>query len=144
MTDYELSFTIPSPGKYASFAEFSQNGRFLAVGDRDSSLLSILDRCAGFHKSFSVVTPAKPTALVWETSKAFYVGLSNGQFAHYQVDIKNRKLVEGAMSKLFHGTLPITAMALDQESKTMVLSMGPGVFAFRRIRETSTFRLSMN
>jgi WD40 repeat protein len=144
MASYELHSTVPSPGSYTTFIEFSPNGRFLAVGDRDFSSLYLLDRRAGFHPTLSVITPAKPTALVWETSGAFYVGLADGRFTFYQIDLGGEKLVEGMTNHAFRGVFPITAMALDVDSKTLVLSVGPEVFVFRRIRATSTFRLSMN
>jgi hypothetical protein len=139
MVRYELNFTVSSPGKSTTFIEFSPNGRFLAVGDRDFPFLYILDRLAGFHPTISVATSAKPTALVWETSKAFYVGLSDGCFIYYRIDLGGNKLVKGAANNLFHGMFPIAAIALDAESKTLVLSVGPDVFAFRRIRTTSMF-----
>jgi WD40 repeat protein len=78
MVPYQLDFVVPSPGQSISVIEFSPDGRFLAVGDRDSSVLYILDRLAGFHPTISAVTLPKPTALVWETSTAFYVGSSDG------------------------------------------------------------------
>jgi hypothetical protein len=143
MVHYELTFTVPSPGSCTAFVEFSPSGRFLAVGDRDSSLLYILDRRAGFHPNLSVVAPTKPTALVWETPQTFYVGLGDGRFIHYRIDLKGMKVVVGVANHMFRGAFPITAMALDTKSKTLVLSVGPGVFAFRRVRTTSIFRLLM-
>ena len=144
MVYYRLNFTVPSPGNSSpTLVEFSPNGRFLVVGNLDSSSLHILDRLAGFHPTTSATMPAKPTALVWEDSKAFYVGLSDGRFIHYRIDLLGRKLVKGATNSLFHGVFPATAIALDAESKTLVLSVGPDVFAFRRIRATSTSHLLM-
>jgi WD40 repeat protein len=142
MVNYELTFTVPSPGGYTAFIEFSPDGQFLAVGDQDSSLY-ILDRCAGFHPTFSAITPSKPTALVWETSQAFYVGLDDGRFILYRIDPRGKKLVEGMTNYTFRGAFPITAMAVDRESKTLVLSVGPGVFAFQRIRTSGVFLLLM-
>lgn len=139
MDCYELNSTVPSPGKSTAFIEFSPNGRFLAAGDWELSSLHILDRLAGFHATVSAITPAKPTALVWETSKTFYVGLGDGRFVHYQIDLRGNKLVKGPVNCFFQGVFPATAIALDAESKTLVLSVGPDVFAFRRIRATSTF-----
>lgn len=133
MADYELKFTVSSPGNYPTFVEFSPSGRFLVVGYRDSSLY-ILDRRAGFHPTLSATTPAIPTALVWETHKAFYVGFDDGSFMHYQLDLKQKKLAVGVVNSLFRGSFPVTAIALDGESKTLVLSVGPGVYAFRRTR----------
>ncbi|KAF9642324.1 hypothetical protein BDM02DRAFT_3133162 [Thelephora ganbajun] len=144
MVCYELKFTVSSPGESTTFMEFSPNGRFLAVGDRDSSFLCILDRLTGFHPTIFVVVPAEPMALVWETSKTFYVGLSDGRFVYYQIDLGGNKLVKGAVNNLFHGVFPVTAIALDVESKTLVLSVGLEVFAFRRIRATSVFRFVAN
>ena len=143
MANYELNSTVPSPGDFVSFIEFSPNGRFLGVGDCDHSSVCVLDRRSGFHKTLSVVTPAEPTALVWETSEAFYVGLSNGTFIRYQIKIGGgvEMLERGLVNNLFHGTLPVTAMGLDEDSKTLVLSVGPGVFALRRVNATSTFHL---
>ena len=137
MVPYELTFAVPSPGGSTAFIEFSPSGRSLAVGDQEFSSLYILDRHAGFHPTLSVTTPSKPTALVWETPQAFYVGLDDGRFVYYRIDPKGKKLVEGVANNTFRGAFPITAMALDIESKTLVLSVGPEVFAFRRIRTTS-------
>ena len=138
MDCYELDYTIPSPGDFTAFVEFSPNGRFLAVGDRDASLY-ILDKLAGFHPTIIAVTPARPMALVWETSKTFYVGLSDGRFVHYRIDLGGNKLVKGAVNSDLRGEFPTTAIALDVESRTLVLSVGPDVFAFRRICATSEF-----
>ena len=144
MDRYELNFAVHSPGSSTIFVEFSPNGRFLAVGDWDSSSLYILDRLAGFHPSISATMPAKPTALVWETSKTLYVGLNDGRFIHYRIDLGSTKLVKGATNSFFHGGFPVTAVALDMESRTLVLSVGPDVFAFRRVRATSKFRSLMS
>jgi len=139
MIHYNLNFTISSPGGSTTFMEFSPNGRFIAVGDQEMSSLFILDRLTGFHPTISSITPTEPTALVWETSKAFYVGLRNGRFIHYEIDLRGNRLVEGPTNSFFHGAFPVTAMALDAEAKTLVLSVGPEVFAFRRIQATGMF-----
>ena len=144
MNHYELNSTVPSPGSSAAFIEFSPTGRFLAVGDQDHCSLYILDKLAGFHPIISATTPAKPTALVWETAVAFYVGLSDGRFIHYRIDLKGNKLVKGTANNFFHGAFPVTAIALSNESKTLVLSVGPDVFAFRRIRATGKLYLLTN
>ena len=143
MANYELNSTVPSPGDYISFIEFSPNGRFLGVGDCDHSSVCILDRRSGFHRTILAVTPAEPTALVWESSEAFYVGLRNGIFIRYRIKIGGgaETLERGLVNNLFHGTLPVTAMGLDEDSKTLVLSVGPGIFALRRVNATSTFLL---
>ena len=141
---YDLNFNVPSPGNSTVFVEFSKNGRFLAVGDRDLRSLYILDRLAGFHLTISAVVPTEPTTLVWETSTTFYVGLSDGRFVHYRIDLGGNKLIKGTVNSFFYGRFPTTAMALDAESKTLVLSVGPDVFAFRRTRTTSKFHSSMN
>jgi len=144
MDCYKLTFTVPSPATSATFMEFSPNGRFLAVGDQDLCSLYILDRLAGLHPTISAVTPTEPTALVWENSKELYVGLGDGRFIHYQIDLRGNRLVRGATNNTFHGGLPATAIALDAESRTLILSVGPEVFAFRRIRATSLFYLLTN
>ena len=142
MVHYVLNSAIPSPGSSSAvFVEFSPNGRFLAVGDHVFSSLYVLDRLAGFHPTISATTPAEPTALVWENSKEFYVGLSDGRFIHYRVDLRYNKLVEGFANNAFYGGLPVTAIALDGESRTLVLSEGLDVFAFRRVCATSAFYL---
>ena len=124
--------------------EFSPNGRFLAVGYQDLCSFYILDRLAGLHPIISAVTPTEPTALVWENSKELYVGFNDGRFIHYRIDLRGNKLVEGAMNNTFHGGLPATAIALDVESRTLILSVGPEVFAFRRIWATGVFYLPTN
>jgi hypothetical protein len=144
MDRYELTFTIFSPGKSTAFMEFSPTGRFLAVGDQDSSHFYILDRLAGFHSKISATTPAKPTALVWETSTTFYVGLIDGRFIYYRMDLGGSKLVNVTVNNFFHGSFPMTAIALDAESKTLALSVGPDVFVLRRIRAASAFYSLMN
>ena len=137
MACYEQTFTVDSPAEFTSFMEFSPSGQFLAVGDRDSASLYILDELAGFHPIISDATPETPTALVWETSSTLYVGLTNGRFVHYQIDLGGNKLVKGTVNDRFRGPFPVTAIALDAESKTLVISVGPEVFALRRIRATS-------
>jgi WD40 repeat protein len=140
MNRYELTFTIPSPGTSTAFMEFSPDGRFLAIGGQGSPSLYVFDKLAGFHPKISATTRAVPTALVWETDKTFYVGLSDGDFIHYRVNLKENKLVEGVVNgSLRDEGFAVTAMALDVESKTLVLSVGPGVFAFRRTRKTGKF-----
>ena len=139
MNCYELHSTIPSPGASTAFLEFSPNGRFLAVGDRALPLLYILDSLSGFHPIISGVMPAKPTVLVWENSKEFYVGLDDGRFVHYQISQGGKELVKGVVNNNFYGRFPATAIALDVESKTLVLSVGPGIFVFRRTCAKSTF-----
>ena len=134
-----MDFGVHSPGSSTVFVEFSPNGRFLAVGDWDSSSLYILDRLTRFHPSISANMPAKPTALVWETSKTLYIGLNDGRFIHYRINLGNTELVKGTTNSFFHGGFPITAVALDMESRTLVLSVGPDVFAFRRVHATSKF-----
>jgi hypothetical protein len=139
MVNFELDFTISSPGESIAFMEFSPDCRFLAVGNRSPSFIFILDKLARFHPTISAATPAEPTALVWESSKLFYVGMNDGRFIHYQINLGEKQLVRGVVNNHFHGKFPITAMALDVESKMLVLSVGPDVFAFRRIRGTSMF-----
>jgi hypothetical protein len=142
MNDYELDFTIPSPGISTTFVEFSPDGRFLAVGDQRLSSLYILDKFAAFHPTIAVTTLAAPTAIVWETTETFYVGLRDGHFFHYRVYPKEKQLVQGVPNGFLRDEgFPITAMALDAESRTLVVSVGPGVFAFRRVRATSKFYL---
>lgn len=140
---YRLNSTIPSPGQSTTLIEFSPSGRFLAIGDQSFSSLFILDKFAGYHPTISAAMLAEPTALVWETSKTFYVGLSDGCFVHYRLDLGNRKLVKGPVNRFFHGVFPVTAIALDSECRTLVLSVGPEVFAFRRTHATGGFCLSM-
>ena len=137
MVHYQLDFTVPSPGESVSFVEFSPNGRFIAIGDRVSPALCMLDKLTGFHPTAFAATLAKPTALVWETSQTFYVGLSDGRFAHYRMDLHGRRMVRGTVNSCFYGQFPITAISLNAESNTLVLSVGPEVFMFRRIRATS-------
>lgn len=142
MAYYKLEYTVPLPGSYASFIEFSPNGRFLAVGDQHSPSLYLLDRRSGFHPTLSAITPEKPTALIWETSEAFYVGLADGRFTYYRIDLRGEKLAEGATTHSFRGVFPafpVTAMALNADSQTLVASVGPEVFAFRRIYGTRKF-----
>ena len=142
MSQYKLDFTVSSPANSATFMDFSPNGRFLAVGDREPGSLHVLDRLVGFHPAVSSLTTSKPTALVWETSKTFYVGLEDGRFDHYRVDLDENRLVAGATNNSFHGVFPITAMALDAESEILVSSVGPELFVFRRVRATSMSQLA--
>ena len=138
MSQYKLDFTVSSPVHSVAFLDFSSNGRFLAVGGWGPASLHVLDRLTGFHPIVSSITPAKPTALVWETSKTFYVGFEDGRFVYYRIDLAENRLVAGVMNDFFHGAFPITAMALDAESETLVLSVGPEIFLFRRVHITGT------
>lgn len=139
MVCYKLNSSVSSPGKSTKFIEFSPNSRFLAVGAEGLSSLYILDKLTGFRSTISTATPTAPMALVWETSKTLLVGLSDGCFVHYRIDPGSHKLVKDTVNSYFYGRFPITAMALDAESKTLALSVGPEVFAFRRVRATSMF-----
>lgn len=138
MSQYELDFTISSPADSVAFLDFSSNGRFLAVGGRGPASLHVLDRLTGFHPIVSSITPAEPTAIVWETSKTFYVGFEDGRFADYRIDLAENRLVAGITNNFFHGAFPITAMALDAEFETLVLSVGPEICMFRRVHVTGT------
>lgn len=131
MTFYHLTSSIRSPGRSTTFLEFSPDSRFLAIGDRDLSSLFILDGRTGYY--LSAATLAKPTALVWDTTETFYVGLSNGCFVHYQIDLETHKFVKGAMNKTLCGVFPVTAIALNEVSTVLALSVGPDVFIFHRI-----------
>jgi len=141
MDCYELTFTVDSPAEFTSFMEFSPSGQLLAVGDRDSSSLHILNETTGFNPSISAATPAIPTALVWETPNTLYVRLNDGRFIHYRIDLGGNGLVGGAMNHRLRGPFPVTAIALDAGSQTLVLSVGPEVFVLRRIRATGAFDL---
>lgn len=147
MASYKLNEVLPSPGIHPTFIEFSPNGQFLAIGNRDLTSFYILDRLVGFYPTLSVITPEKPTALIWESSAEFYVGMADGHFTHYRIGPGGKKLMEGVTTYTFCGVfpvLPVTAMALDADSKTLVASVGPEVFASQRIGATSMFHLLLN
>lgn len=110
-------------------------GRFLAVGDQDRYSLYILDKLAGSHPTISAATTTRPTALVWENQTALYIGLSDGCFIHYRIDLRGNQMVKGTVNNSFYGVFSATTIALDVESKTLAMSVGPEVFAFRRIRK---------
>jgi hypothetical protein len=116
MSQYELDFTISSPTGSAVLLDFSSNSRFLAVGGWEPTL-HILDQLAGFDPVVSSTTPAKPTALVWESSKTFYLGLEDGRFIYYRIDLGEKRLVAGITNNFFHGAFPITAMAWMQDPR---------------------------
>ena len=139
MTSYQLSSAVRSPGRSITFLEFSPNGRFLAVGDRGLSSLSILDKCTGYHPNLSTTMPAEPRALVWDASEAFYVGLGDGCFIHCQIDHERNDIVKGAVNSALYGVFPVTAIALHQGSNILAVSVGPEVFLFQRARTTSGF-----
>jgi len=139
MFSYDLHSTIRTPGMSATFIEFSQNGRFLAVGDQGLASLWIFDKTTGFSPNIVIATPATPTALVWETSETVFAGFDDGRLVHYRVDLVGKTLVEGAVNSHFHNGLPITAMALDAKLKTLVVCVGPEVFVVRRICIKSMF-----
>ena len=143
MVPYKVDWEIRSPRRYTTFIEFSPDARFLAIGYRGFPSLCLLDSTDEYNPRLSISTLENPTALVWETPCAFYVGLTDGRFTYYRVDPEGDKLITGPTNHFFHGVFPkfpITAMGLDVDSKTLVLSVGPEVFAFRRIRATSKFR----
>ena len=133
MVPYQLDWEIHSLWGQPMFIEFSPNAKFLAVGYRGFPSLRLLDRTNEYNPSISISMLEKPTALVWETSYAFYVRLTDGCFTHYQVDPGGGKLVTGPTNHFFHGvypTFPVTTMGLDVDSMTLVLSVGLEVFAF--------------
>lgn len=140
MTIYHLTSSIHSPGKATTFLEFSPDSQFLAVGDRDLSSLFILGGRTGYYPNLSATTLAEPTALVWDTTEAVYVGLSNGCFVHYQIDLENNKLAKGVLNNSLRGAFPVTAIALNEGSTVLAVSVGPEVFVFQRIRPSKFIR----
>lgn len=138
MTFYQLASTIRSPGSSIGFLEFSPNGRFLAVGHGYSSV-SLLDKTNGFGLKISNATPTYPTALAWETSKSFYVGLDDGRFIYYTIDLRGNQLVKGPVDGRFCGAFPVTAIGLNKDRKILAVSVGPEVFIFQRALTTSEF-----
>ena len=138
MNPYELYSTAPSPGRSTTILEFSPDGRYLAIGDSGHSLC-ILDGLVAFNRTISTVASAKPTALVWDTTEVLHVGFDNGCFISYRIDLKGRKLVKSAVNRRFHGPFPVTAIAIDAGSKTLVICVGPQLYAFRKNGLTSRF-----
>jgi hypothetical protein len=136
MDGYNLYCTINVPVPSIMFMEFSTNGRFLAIGGEGDSVLHILNKLTGFHPRLSANLPANPTSLVWESATKFFVGLSDGRFVDYRMDLANKRLEKGTMNSSLYGGLPSTAIAIDAESKTLALAVGPDVFAFRRTTGT--------
>ena len=121
------------------FLEFSPNGRFLAVGHGSPSLC-LLDKTSGFYPKISDAMPTYPTSLVWETSKSFYVGLCDGRFVYYEIDLRGKQLVMGSIDSRFRGAFPVTAIALNKESNILAVSVGPEVYVFRRIHACECVR----
>jgi hypothetical protein len=148
MTLYEAEFTVPAPGDYTTYLEFSPNGRFLAVGESmDPPSVSLLDGQVGFGRKISTITQGIPTAHVWESSGSFFVGFGNGRITNYRIDSKEENLVKGITTHPFRGVFPvfpITAMALNANSETLAVAMGPDIFAFRRINAKSKLLSSTN
>ncbi|KAF9644391.1 hypothetical protein BDM02DRAFT_3131799 [Thelephora ganbajun] len=144
MDGYKLYCTINAPVSSIHFMEFSTNGRFLAVGGEGSNVLYILDKLAGFRPTLSANLFANPASLVWESATKFYVGLSDGRFVDYRIDLANKRLAKGTTNSSLRGGLPATAIAIDAESKTLALAVGPDVFALRRVNRTGEFHLVAN
>lgn len=136
MDDYKLCYTINVPVTSILFMEFSTNGRFLAVAEEGHRIIYVLEESKGFYPTFSAKLSANPTSLVWESSAKFYVGLSDGRFVDYRVDLINQRLAKGTTNSYLYGGFPATAIAIDAKSTTLALSVGPDVFAFRRINRT--------
>ena len=136
MDDYELCYTINVPATSILFMEFSTTGRFLAVAEGGHGDIHVLEESKGFYPTFSTNLSAMPTSLVWESSTKFYVGLSDGRFVDYGIDLTNQRLTKGTTNSSLYGGLPATAIAIDAKSTTLVLAIGPDVFAFRRTSRT--------
>ena len=136
MDDYKLYHTINVPVASILFMEFSTDGRFLAIAEEGHRDLYILDKSKGFYPPFSENLPANPISLVWGSSMEFYVGLSDGRFVDYTIDLSNKQPTRGIINSSLYGRFPVTAIAIDAESTTLALAVGPDVFAFRWVNDT--------
>lgn len=121
--------------------EFSPNGRFLIVGDGTRDRLYVLDRVTGFRPVIETGTISSPTSLTFESSTSFFVGLSDGRFVEYKVDLRSKYLVKGWTNDALHGGFPVTAMTLDATVRVLALAVGPGVFVFNRVARTGAWIL---
>jgi len=139
MNRYNLQYTIHFPGTSVGFMEFSPNGRFLIVGDGRRDRLYVLDRVTGFRPLVETGTISSPTSLAFENSTSFFVGLSDGRFVEYRVDLRSKYLVKGWTNDALHGSLPATAMTLDATARILALAVGPGVFVFNRVARTGAW-----
>lgn len=112
MSQYKIDFVVPSPVGCTTLLDFSANGRLLAVGGQDPTSLTILEELSGFHSIAHSITPTELMALVWEMSKTFYARFRDGRFVFYRIDFDENRLVVGATNNFFHGSFPITTMAV--------------------------------
>ena len=138
MNGYSLQYTILFPGTSVGFMEFSPSGRFLLVGDGRRDRLYVLDRVAGFRPMIETDTISSPTSLTFESSSSFFVGLDDGRFVEYKVDLRSKYLVKGWTNDALQGSLPVTAMSLNATARILALAVGPGVFVFNRVARTGT------
>ena len=143
MEKYNLQHSLPLPGTSVGLMEFSPNGRFLIVGDRRRDRLYALDRVTGFRPTIEAGTISSPTSLTFESSSSFFVGLGDGRFVEYKVDLRSKHLIKGWTNDALHGSLPVTAMTLDATNRILVLAVGPGVFVFNRVSRTGACTLSV-
>lgn len=135
MNGYHLQYTIQSLRGSVDAMEFSPSGRFLVVGDGNPARLRVLDRLTRFCPTMEAEAISQPTSFAFENSSTFLVGLDDGRFSKYTIDLRSKRLVIGWTNSGPRGPSPVTAMALNKTGQTLALVAGPNVLVFIRVFE---------
>lgn len=143
MSEYGLQHTLPCPGDSVRFMEFSPNGRFLIMAGWGQGRLHVLDRLAGFSSAVETSTISPSTSLTFESSSSFLVGLEDGRFVEYKIDLRSRHLVKGWTNDSLHGNLSVAAIALDATARILALAVGHDVFVFHRAARTGAYNFGV-
>ena len=133
MNEYRLQSTHLCPGDSISLIELSLDSRLLIIGDRRMARLKILDRLTGFRPVIKTLTPSQPTSLTFEGPTSFLVGLDDGRFARYLIDLRSKRLVHQWTNDSLRGMDSITAIALDTTARILALAVGSNVLLFSRL-----------
>ena len=133
MFGYTLKFTVVNPASQVSFLEFSTAGSLLAIGSGNTNTIHLLDRSSDFRQALSIITCATPVSLAWRDHRSFVAGLSDGSIIECDLDLGGQgAVVNQTVHNAFKGSIPISAVALDDNRDLLVVIVGPDVLRLRR------------
>jgi hypothetical protein len=94
---------------------------------------------SGFRLVIETWTASQPASLAFESSTSFLVGLDDGRFARYRIDLGSGRATHQWTNDTPRGTSPVTAIALDTTTRVLALAVGSDILVFNRFTTTGGF-----